>query len=334
MDAGGAGPLRGRRRSGHAGRRCVGTARSVSWTARSQAAFRATQLVSIDAELEAVQLEHRDVEIEKERKKELKARAPTSTRSRARSPSSSPLVPSAPPPRPPPPPSPPPPLTSSPPSSTSPLAHAIARAARLLRARTHGPFQVAQGTASLATQAGYRSARSSLSSSRSDRRGDARARRPLISPLPRGHLAWPTRRAVWQATNKVAADGRLGAMSRMGAAVAARQKAEQQSARARKCSRRSSRSEGGRGARGGGGRPRPRTRPDARRRSTRFQAASARPSASRSPGASSAGRSAASTRKEKEELLQMGLHLERVQAESECCSSGSGGKRRSPESEW
>ena len=38
----------------------------------------------------------------------------------------------------------------------------------------------------------------------------------------------PTRRAVWQATEtKVAADGRLGAMSaEMGAAVAARQKAE------------------------------------------------------------------------------------------------------------
>ena len=70
-------------------------------------------LVSIDAELEAVQLEHRDVEIEKEKaEKELKARAPTSTRSRARSPSSSPLVPSAPPP---PPPLPPPHLPSPPP---------------------------------------------------------------------------------------------------------------------------------------------------------------------------------------------------------------------------
>ena len=97
-------------------------------------------LVSIDAELEAVQLEHRDVEIEKEKaEKELKARAPTSTRSRARSPSSSPLVPSAPPPPPPPPL----PLLPSPPLPSllhlSPPAHAIARAARLLRARSSWP---------------------------------------------------------------------------------------------------------------------------------------------------------------------------------------------------
>ena len=216
-------------------------------------------LVSIDAELEAVQLEHRDVEIEKEKaEKELKARAPTSTRSRARSPSSSPLVPSAPPPPPPLPLLPSPPL---PPSSTSPLPLTPSPVRPGCCAPgAHGPFQVAQGTASLAPP----QADAIVPHARhcrlpgANRRGDARARRRLSPRWPRGHLAFldaNSARGVAGDGDKsgrgrttrrdVCRDGSRGGRTAEGRGSKAQERGNaHEGARAQ---------EGGRGARGGGG---------------------------------------------------------------------------------